>query len=138
MTTFDDQIIQEFRDNDGDVETMGFGRGLVLMHTVGANSGRTHVNPVAGIRQSDGSYLVAATAGGSPRNPAWYANLLAAPEIELETADEGTFVVRAEELSEPDRTMVYGQFEERSEGFRKYPQMTQGRVIPVFRLTPTA
>ncbi|TPW68804.1 nitroreductase family deazaflavin-dependent oxidoreductase, partial [Schumannella sp. 10F1B-5-1] len=39
MTDFNQRIVDEFRANDGTVETAGFGRHLVLVHHVGARSG---------------------------------------------------------------------------------------------------
>jgi F420H(2)-dependent quinone reductase len=42
-------------------------------------------------------WLIAASAGGSPTNPAWYYNLLAHPDITIETP-EGSEQVSAQEL----------------------------------------
>ena len=36
MADWNEKIIQEFRANGGTVKTNGFGRALVLVHTVGA------------------------------------------------------------------------------------------------------
>ncbi|MEO5608787.1 MAG: hypothetical protein ABIQ61_07875 [Ornithinibacter sp.] len=38
MPDWNQQIIEEFRANDGTVSPMGFGRGLVLLHHIGARS----------------------------------------------------------------------------------------------------
>ena len=69
MADWNQQIIDEFRANDGTVETMGFGRGLVLVHHLGARSGEERINPVANIREDDGSRLIAASAAGPTRTP---------------------------------------------------------------------
>ncbi|GAA1952353.1 hypothetical protein [Microbacterium deminutum] len=40
------QIIDEFRANGGDITSRGFGRSLVLVHHIGAKSGIERVAPV--------------------------------------------------------------------------------------------
>jgi deazaflavin-dependent oxidoreductase (nitroreductase family) len=128
-------IIEEFRANGGTVATNGFGRGLVLLHHVGAKSGTPRVSPVAGIRTEDGAWLVAASKAGAPDNPAWFHNLLAHPDVAIETPDHGKVSVRATPLEGPARDAAWARFTARSEGFRTYEKRTT-RVIPVVRLDP--
>lgn len=134
MADWNQQIIDEFRNNDGTVTTMGFGRGLVLLHHRGAKTGVERINPVAAIRESTDTWLIAASAGGSDKNPAWYHNLLAHPEVTIETPDDGTLTVQAQDLAQPDRDAAWDRFKQMSDGFAGYEQKTS-RVIPVLRLT---
>ncbi|MGC3994674.1 MAG: nitroreductase/quinone reductase family protein [Propionicimonas sp.] len=129
---FNDAIIEEFRTNNGTVKQ--FGRGLVLMHHLGAKSGTERITPVMGIREAPDAWLVAASKAGAPDNPAWYHNLLAHPDIEIETPDDGTVAVHAEALAGEERDQAWARFTAISEGFRSYEQKTT-RVIPVVRLT---
>ena len=46
MSDWNQNIIDEFRANGGTVQTMGFGRGLVLLHHTGARTGTERVSPV--------------------------------------------------------------------------------------------
>ncbi|MBI5161525.1 MAG: nitroreductase family deazaflavin-dependent oxidoreductase [Micrococcales bacterium] len=131
MSDWNEKVIRQFRENAGEVE--GFGRRLVLLHDRGARSGTEYVHPVAAIRDEDG-WLVAASAAGSDHHPAWYRNLLAHPDIELETPD-GTVAVHAEDLPRAERDLAWSRFTAMSEGFRSYEAKTT-RVIPVLRLTP--
>jgi deazaflavin-dependent oxidoreductase (nitroreductase family) len=133
MSDWNQQIIDEFRANGGDVHTNGFGRGLVLLHHRGARTGVERVSPLAGVRADDGAWLVAASKGGAPDNPAWFHNLLAHPDVEIETPDEGTVPVVATQLVGADRDAAWARFTARSEGFRAYEQRTT-RTIPVVRL----
>ncbi len=133
MSDWNQQIIDEFRANDGTVTTMGFGRGLVLLHHLGARTGTERVTPVAALRGDGGSWLVAASKAGAPDNPDWYHNLRAHPEVEIETPDDGTVEVRARVLEGADRDAAWARFTEASEGFRSYAQKTS-RVIPVIEL----
>ena len=134
MADWNQQIIDEFRANGGTVQTMGFGRGLVLVHNLGARSGEERINPVANIRQPDGSRLIAASAGGAEKNPAWYHNLLAHPDVTIETPD-GTEEVHVTDLQGQERDAAWEQFKAMSDGFRAYEEKTD-RVIPVLRLSP--
>ncbi|WP_456788723.1 nitroreductase/quinone reductase family protein [Cellulomonas sp. P5_C5] len=134
MSDWNQQIIDEFRTNGGDVHTNGFGKGLVLLHHRGARTGVERISPVAGIRVDQDTWLAAASKGGAPDNPAWFHNLLAHPDVEIETPDDGTVPVRATELVGAERDEAWTLFTARSEGFRSYEQRTT-RTIPVLQLT---
>ena len=134
MADWNAQIVEEFRRNGGTVESMGFGRTLVLVHHLGARSGEERVNPVANIRDDDGSRLIAASAAGADKNPDWYHNLLAHPDVTIETPD-GEERVHVTDLLGAERDAAWERFKQMSEGFRSYEAKTD-RVIPVLRLTP--
>ena len=134
VADWNQQIIDEFRANGGTVTTMGFGRGLVLVHHLGARTGTERVSPVANIRDEDGSRLVAASKAGAPDNPAWYHNLLAHPDVTIETP-EGEEQVHVTELTGAERDAAWERFKQMSDGFRSYEEKTT-RTIPVLRLTP--
>lgn len=135
MSDWNAAIIEQFQTNGGRVDR--FGDGLVIMHTIGAKSGEERVRPVAGIVQPDGSWFVAATYAGNDKNPPWFHNLVAHPDIDLEVASNGvieTVPVHASVLDEPERTAAWGQFTAMSEGFRSYEQKTD-RAFPIIRFT---
>jgi deazaflavin-dependent oxidoreductase (nitroreductase family) len=134
MSDWNQQIISEFRSNGGFVETNGFGKGLVLLHHRGAKTDAERVSPVAAIADGEDGWLVAASKGGAPENPAWFHNLLAHPDVEIETPDDGTVAVHATQLTGSDRDAAWERFTARSEGFRSYEQRT-ARTIPVLRLS---
>lgn len=139
--SWNDAIIDEFRDNRGTVTTMGFGDKLVLVHSTGARSGKPHVFPVAAIPR-DGAWLIAASKAGAPTNPAWFHNLVAHPDVQIEVPDpsdpNGIRVVdvRAERLHGAARDEAYALFKAASPAFGEYETKAVPRVIPVFRLTP--
>ena len=139
---FNEDIIREFREHRGHVETMGFGDGLVIVRSTGSRSGRPHEFPVAGLPDGDGARLIAASKGGAPDNPAWFHNLVAHPDVEVEmpdpSADNGirTVAMRAERLTGADRDAAWARFTAASPGFASYEAKAAPRVIPVFRLTP--
>jgi len=59
------------------------GDPIVVITSVGAKSGKLRKNPVMRVER-DGKYLAVASLGGSPKNPEWYYNLLAHPEVDLQ------------------------------------------------------
>jgi deazaflavin-dependent oxidoreductase (nitroreductase family) len=124
-------IVDEFRANRGTVQR--FGRSLVLLHHVGAKSGAARVSPVMGIHSDPDTWLVAASKAGAPENPAWFHNLLAHPDVEIETPDDGTVPVRAERLHGEARDDAWALFTAKSPGFMQYEQRT-ARTIPVIAL----
>jgi deazaflavin-dependent oxidoreductase (nitroreductase family) len=126
-------VIDEFRANDGTVTTAGFGRALVLLHHVGARTGQERVAPVRAIRQDQDAWLVAASKGGAPDNPAWFHNLKAHPDVSIEVPGEGTVPVRARVLEGAERDSGWAQFTAASPGFREYEDRTT-RTIPVIAL----
>jgi deazaflavin-dependent oxidoreductase (nitroreductase family) len=129
MSDFNERIITEFRANNGHVTTAGFGDGLVLLHTVGAKSGEPRVHRLLGI--SDGAgWLVAASAAGAEKHPAWYFNLRADPHAQVETG-EGMVAVIARDLHDTDRDEAWATFTSRSSVFVGYQERAGDRVIPV-------
>src|SRR4051795_7850413 len=71
------------------------GRPLAIMTTKGAKTGEDRTAIVTYHRAGD-AYIIAATKGGSPENPAWYHNLVAHPEATFEAAGETLEVVARE------------------------------------------
>ena len=132
-TDWNQQIIDEFRSNGGDVSSRGFGRNLVLLHNVGAKSGVERVSPVMAIRENSDTWLIAASKAGAQENPAWYHNLLAHPDVTIETPDDGTVDVHADALTGPTRDAAWARFLAKSPGFHQYEQRTS-RTIPVLAL----
>jgi deazaflavin-dependent oxidoreductase (nitroreductase family) len=136
MSDWNQQMITEFRENNG---TAGnFGRGLVIMHTIGAKSGQERLIPVASMRNDDG-WLVMASAGGRPKHPGWYHNLVAHPQFEVEVPADGdgieTATVTATELGDNEYPEAWKAFTTRMPGFLEYEKTTEGRRMPLFQLT---
>jgi deazaflavin-dependent oxidoreductase (nitroreductase family) len=133
VSDWNQQIIEEFRTNGGTVETMGFGRHLVLVHHVGAKTGTERVSPLMGIRTDDDTWLVAASKAGAPENPAWFHNLVAHPGTVIETPDDGTVPVHAEVLEGAERDAGWARFTSANDVFKTYEEKAN-RVIPVVAL----
>ncbi|MCM6761293.1 nitroreductase family deazaflavin-dependent oxidoreductase [Rathayibacter sp. ZW T2_19] len=133
MADFNETIIEEFRANGGTVTTAGFGRSLVLLHHLGARSREERVSPLMALHPSADVWLLAASAAGAPKHPAWFHNLVAEPDAAIETPDDGTVPVRARVLEGAERDAGWRLFTDASEGFAGYERRTT-RVIPVVEL----
>jgi deazaflavin-dependent oxidoreductase (nitroreductase family) len=130
---FNAQVIDEFRGNEGRVGGQFKGVPLLLLHHTGARSGTAYVNPLA--YQADGArYVVFASKGGAPDNPAWYHNLKAHPDTTVEVGTE-TLPVHAEEAQGEERDRLYRTQAARVSAFADYEKRTE-RTIPVIVLAP--
>lgn len=130
FSNFNQHVIDEFRANDGVVS--GRGSSLLLLTATGAKSGRQHTTPLAYTRDGD-RYIILASKGGAPTNPAWYHNLVAHPEVTVEVGGE-TFQSRASVAEGAERERLFNQMAAKMPGFADYQRNTT-RQIPVILLT---
>jgi len=63
------------------------GTQTLILTTTGRRSGRQRQHPLIYGRHGD-DFLVVASKGGAPRHPAWYLNLVADPDVEIQVRDE--------------------------------------------------
>jgi deazaflavin-dependent oxidoreductase (nitroreductase family) len=133
MADFNTQVINEFRENSGQVGGMFEGMPLLLLHHTGAKSGEDRIAPLA-YMEDDGRFAIFASKGGAPENPAWYHNLLAHPDTRVEIGQE-TIEVTASEAQGEERDRIYTTQAERVPQFADYEKNTP-RKIPVVLLTP--
>jgi deazaflavin-dependent oxidoreductase (nitroreductase family) len=136
MSEFNDQIIAEFRTNDGKVGGGFDGAPMILVHHTGRKSGKQSVTPMVFKAADDPSTVyVFASKAGAPTNPDWYFNLVAAGATEVEVGTE-TYPVTVTELSGDERDKVYAEQVAVMPGFGEYEEKTAGiRTIPVLALT---
>lgn len=130
---FNARNIEEFRANHGRLGGNFEGAPVLLLHSIGAKSGEERVSPMMYLADGD-RYLVFASAAGADRNPAWYWNLAAHPDVSVEVGDR-QLDVRAVELTGADRDAKYAEQAKRYPGFADYQRKTT-RIIPVFSLIP--
>lgn len=133
---FNTAIINEFRANEGKVGGYFAGRPLLLLHTVGAKSGKTRVSPLAFVHDGD-ALIVLASKAGADSNPDWYYNLLANPNVEVELGTEH-FQAKARAVTEePERSNLYAKMVAEMPGFAEYEQKTK-RKIPAIVIERTS
>jgi len=126
------EIIAEFRANHGQVKApYDNPPPMLLIHTIGAKSGRQHIVPMRTLPDGDVLYVFA-SAHGSARNPDWYYNLIANPDIVIEKGSE-TIPVHASEVVGSERDAIFARQAARFPIFAEY-QRKLDRTIPVIRL----
>ena len=131
ISEWNQAIVEEFRANGGNVGGRFTDRTLLLLHTIGRESGVERINPLAYVQDGD-KYVIIASKGGSDAHPDWYYNLTANPDVTIEVGTD-TFRVHAEIAQEPGRTRLYDKMIEMMPAFADYRQKA-ARVIPVFIL----
>jgi deazaflavin-dependent oxidoreductase (nitroreductase family) len=98
-------VIEEFRANKGELKApYDDPPPMVLLHTIGAKSGREHIVPMRAIEDGD-SLIVIASAHGSERNPDWFRNVIANPHFVIEKGTE-TIPVHATEVFGEERDAI--------------------------------
>jgi deazaflavin-dependent oxidoreductase (nitroreductase family) len=136
-TTFEDfnkNLIADLRANAGQATSGPFRGGSVLiLTTTGAKSGETRENPLAYTRGGD-NYVVIASKGGAPTNPAWFHNLVANPDAKIEVLGE-MIPVHARVAEGEEHQRLYDAQAKVMPGFAEYQTRTT-RKIPVVVLEP--
>jgi deazaflavin-dependent oxidoreductase (nitroreductase family) len=130
---FAENVIAEFRANQGRVGGVLSDTPIILVHHIGAKTRTERVTPLAYTRLADGRLLIVASNGGSPAHPAWYHNLKAHSTIEVEVGTE-TFTVLAEEVEGPARDELWRRLVAASPTVGEFQAKT-ARRIPLFTLT---
>jgi deazaflavin-dependent oxidoreductase (nitroreductase family) len=137
MADWNEQIIEEFRANEGRVGGPFEGRTLLLLHHRGAKTGTERVNPVAYQRLSDDSVAIFASKGGAATNPDWFHNLVAHPDVTVEIGTE-SFAAHAHVAEGEERETIWERQKRDWPGFAEYEEKTKGiREIPVVVLETT-
>jgi deazaflavin-dependent oxidoreductase (nitroreductase family) len=136
VKNWEDQLIAEMRANDGKV-TQGplAGHPLLIMTSRGARSGEARRSILTWHRDGD-DYIVAGTAGGSKKDPAWVHNLEADGQVGIEVGNERFDATASIVDDDAERQRLWDDHVRALPWFADYPAQT-GRVIPMVRLTPT-
>jgi deazaflavin-dependent oxidoreductase (nitroreductase family) len=98
-------VISEFRATGGEAGGVFSGKPLILLHHIGAKSGTERISPLVPLLFDD-RIFVFASKGGSERNPDWYGNLVAHPDVIVELGTE-TFPATARALEGAERDDIY-------------------------------
>ena len=131
LNDFTAQLIAEFKANDGRVGGPFENSRLLLLTTTGAKTGQPRT-AILGYYPDGDRVLVVGSAGGSPKHPAWYHNLLANPKVGV---DLGLFdyPATAVVLRGAERDEIFARLVEADPGWGEYQKQTT-RTIPVVAL----
>jgi deazaflavin-dependent oxidoreductase (nitroreductase family) len=120
----------------GRVLRSAFGMPVVELHTVGRTSGRPRSTMLTAPVADGDRVVLVASKGGDDRDPDWFRNLVAQPEIELTIATTGERrPMRARVASEAEKAELWPRVVAAYKGYGGYQRRTQ-RDIPVVICEP--
>ncbi len=106
---------------------------VALLTTTGRKSGQPRVSPLYFLRDGD-RVVLAASRGGSDRNPMWYLNLKADPKVKVQIKDE-VLELSACDANDEERERYWPQLVEMYPTYEDYQSWTD-RVIPLVVCEP--
>jgi deazaflavin-dependent oxidoreductase (nitroreductase family) len=109
------------------------GAPVFLLITKGRKSGEPRTAPLIYLRDGD-DYVLVASKGGMSHHPAWYLNLEANPECEVEIG-RARSPMRARRVSDEEKATLWPRLLAIYPDYDDYQARTE-RNIPVVRLSP--
>ena len=106
---------------------------VALLTTTGRKSGEPRVSPLYFHRDGD-NVVVAASRGGSNRNPMWYLNLKSNPKVQLQIKDE-VLNLNARDATDEERAQYWPKLVQMYPTYDDYQSWTD-RTIPVVVCEP--
>lgn len=114
---------------------------VVKLTTIGRKSGTARTVMLTAPVHGDGRYVLVASKGGDDRNPDWYANLVANPEVMVEpVGGDGPISLIARTATGDERTELWSKIittSSSTSGYASYAEKTE-REIPVVVCEPPA
>jgi deazaflavin-dependent oxidoreductase (nitroreductase family) len=110
------------------------GMAGVELHTVGRKTGQRRTTMLASPIHDEDRVVLVASKGGDDRDPQWYRNLQANPDVEL-TIDGETRPMRARTASEEEKAALWPQIVAAYRWYDSY-QKRAHRDIPVVICEP--
>jgi deazaflavin-dependent oxidoreductase (nitroreductase family) len=129
MTLFGKEHVERYQATDG-AEGHDWQKGttILLLTTTGRKTGREYVHPLI-YREHDGAYLVVASKGGADQAPAWYENLTANPDVQVQVRGD-KFRARARTATPEEKPQLWREMAEVWPDYDEYQRKTT-REIPV-------
>ena len=105
------------------------GTTILLLTTKGSKSGDSHTTPLI-FREDGDRYVIVASKGGTPEDPAWFTNMEANPgDVEIQVKDE-KIPVGMSVADGDERTRLWDKMAEAWPDYNSYQEKTD-RQIPV-------
>jgi deazaflavin-dependent oxidoreductase (nitroreductase family) len=126
--------IQRYAASDGTNGYLYMGVPTLLLTTRGRRSGTLRRTALM-YGEDAGRYLLVASNGGSATHPAWYLNLTANPEVEVQIKNE-RFAARAHTASAAERQVLWKVVSDLFPTYDRYLKTAakKGREIPLIIL----
>jgi deazaflavin-dependent oxidoreductase (nitroreductase family) len=125
---FGQEHVDRYRATDGEEGHEWQGVRTLLLTTTGRKSGEERTTPLI-YGEDDGRYVVVASKGGAPDDPAWFKNLRADPGAKVQVAAD-KFEAQARTATGEERDRLWAQMAEIWPAYADYATKTD-RLIPV-------
>ena len=125
---FGQEHVERYRATDGEEGHEWEGTVTLLLTTTGRVSGKPRTTPLIYGRRGD-DLLVVASKGGADEPPAWYRNLQASPEVEVQVKGE-RFPARARTATAQEKAQLWPTMTAEWPAYDAYQRKTS-RDIPV-------
>ena len=126
---FGPEHVERYRETDGEVgHEWQDGTSILILTTTGRRSGEQRDTPLIYGRSGD-NYLVVGSKGGWDKPPAWYLNLDANPEVEVQVKGD-RFKARARTAIAEEKPEMWKTMTAEWPAYDDYQQRTT-REIPV-------
>ena len=102
---------------------------ILILHHVGRKSGQKRESPLIYVADAD-QLAIVASKGGVDKHPAWFHNLVASPETEVELPGGERRAVRARVAEGEERERWWSRAVAEYEPYEEYQSYTE-RTIPV-------
>ncbi|HJQ03261.1 MAG TPA: nitroreductase family deazaflavin-dependent oxidoreductase [Jatrophihabitans sp.] len=126
--------IKSYVSSDGEQGHLWHGVPTLLLTTKGRKSGELRRTALI-YGEHDGAYLLVASQGGADKHPAWYLNLDADPEVQVQVGAD-KFSARARTASAEEKPELWAKMTKIWPPYDEYQAKTQ-RQIPVVVLERT-
>ena len=109
---------------------------VALIESVGRKSGKRRTHPLLATKDGE-NIVVIASKGGVDKHPAWYHNLMANPDTEVQIGSEHR-AVHARVANAEERERLWPAAIKQYRGYADYQARSKGREIPLVILEPRA
>jgi deazaflavin-dependent oxidoreductase (nitroreductase family) len=132
---FGKEHTQRYRETGGKEGHDWQGTKTLLLTTTGRKSGEPRELPLIYGKSGD-DYLIVASKGGADKPPAWYVNLKANPEVEVQVMDD-RFKAHAREATPDEKPQMWETMVAEWPAYNDYQRKTE-REIPIIVLERAA
>jgi deazaflavin-dependent oxidoreductase (nitroreductase family) len=127
---FGAEHIRAYRETDGEYgHDWQRGSSTLLLTTTGRRSGEPRTTPLIYGRSGD-AYLVVASNGGSDEPPAWYRNVEANPEVEVQVLAD-RFRARARDATPEEKPEMWREMVTHWPPYDDYQRRTEREIAVV-------
>jgi deazaflavin-dependent oxidoreductase (nitroreductase family) len=123
---FGQKHVDRYEATDGEEGYDWQGTQTLILTTKGRKSGQERKAPLIYGRHGD-DLLIVASKGGSPQPPAWYVNLKADPEVEVQVKGD-KFAARAREATPEEQTELWPIMTAEWPDYDNYQTKTDRRI----------